>query len=125
MLKLLPRRALQSLLIFGLLILGGSAFPTDSVAQSTDELLQSDTTDAVVSVRGMACEMCAQSMKQALEDVDAIESATVRLDDQEALLTLKPGQSVTEKELRTTVTNAGYQFKGVEFSEEEDASTSE
>lgn len=123
MTTLLHRTLIQTLTVLLALTLGGLAAPSDSAAQPTDELLRADTTDAVVSVRGMACELCAQSMKQALEEVDAIEGATVRLEDQHALLTLKPNQSVTEEELRTTVTNAGYQFEKVDFSDEEDTSS--
>lgn len=111
-----PRKQLLALSL--LLTIVALAIPADGVAQSADDLVQSDTVDAVVHVRGMACEMCAQNMKQSLETVEGIESAHINLDEQNALIRWTDGTSVSSDVLRETVTNAGYEFKGVVFDDE-------
>lgn len=85
-------------------------------AQTPDQ--QETAPDAVVHVKGMACQMCARSMTNSLETLDAVEKADVKLEEQKALLTFKDGESVTEEKLRKTVEDAGYQFRKVVFPEE-------
>lgn len=76
-----------------------------------------DTADAIVQVRGMACSNCAQRMKNALEAVEGVERATVRLEKQNVVLTLNDAKIPTEKTLRETVMSAGYEFRTAAFAE--------
>lgn len=78
-----------------------------------------DTADAVVRVRGMACSACARRMKGALEDVDGVDRATVRLEEQDVLLILVEEEAPSEKTLREAVTSAGYEFRTAVFVEEQ------
>ena len=78
--------------------------------------------DATVHVKGMACQMCARSMKGALGKVEAVESADVQLDEQQVLLTFKRGQKATEQALREAVEGAGYTFRKVVFADGSDPS---
>lgn len=76
--------------------------------------------DVVLHVKGMACRMCARSMTNALEKLDAVDEVQVLLEeDQKVLLALKEGATVSEEALREAVTNAGFSFISAEFRPEE------
>lgn len=91
--------------------------------ESASEIQVPDSADAVVKVHGMACQMCAQSVKRSLEGVEDVDAAHVHLDEQRALLTLTGDHSVTENLLRTTVEKAGYEFEAVTFASETETSS--
>jgi copper chaperone CopZ len=94
--------------------LGLGLGPHTAAAQEGEGIVQvPDTADAVVRVQGMACPNCARNMRQALKGLDAVETADVKLEEQRAILTLKADRTVTEKALRTVVTEAGYRVRGV------------
>lgn len=88
---------------------------TVAAQESATDVQVPDTADAVVRVRGMACSACAQRMKSALNDVEGVHQASVLLDKQEVVLTLSEEQIPSEKTLRETVRNAGYEFRSVVF----------
>jgi copper chaperone len=103
-------------------LLVGLAFFTAAGAQAqTGEQPASEreeaSTDATVHVKGMACQMCARSMKGALGNLEAVESADVQLDEQQVLLTFKRDRKATEEALREAVEGAGYTFQKVVFAE--------
>lgn len=99
------------------------ASQTATAQNSAQTVLHSDTADAVVDIRGMACQMCAENVKRSLEDVEGINAAHVHLDEQRAVLTLTEAHSITEDRLRTTVEKAGYEFKAVKFTSEAENSS--
>ena len=108
-------------------LLVGLAFFTAAVAQAqTGEQPASErdaaSTDATVHVKGMACQMCARSMKGALGKLEAVESADVQLDEQQVLLTFKRDRKATEEALREAVEGAGYTFRKVVFADGSDPS---
>jgi copper chaperone CopZ len=98
------------------------AAATEAHAQSSSTGGGEATPDATVHVSGMACQMCARSMTNALEKLDAVEKADVQLEEQQALLTLKADKTITEEALREAVEGAGYEFRKVIFAEKTDAS---
>ena len=113
-----------SALLAGLALFAFVAAP-DALAQSSasSEAEKSEPTpDATVHVEGMACQMCARSMKNALGKLESVETADVRLDEQQVLLTFRQGQQATEEALREAVEGAGYTFRKVVFAESAGAS---
>lgn len=100
----------------------GFAVPIGGMAQSTGDLLKADSVDAVIEVRGMACEMCAQNMKRSLEGLDNVAAAHVQLDAQRALLRGGNAGLPTEDQLRESVTDAGYEFQSAVFENKEESS---
>jgi copper ion binding protein len=66
------------------------------------------TTDQTrtLSVDGMSCEHCAQSVAEALEGVDGVSQATVDLDAAEATVSLDG--NVSHSQLANAVDEAGY-----------------
>jgi copper chaperone CopZ len=97
-------------------------------SQSGHESRKPDTVieqpDVVMHVSGLACGLCAHSVTNALQKVDAVEDIQVLLeDDQRILLTLKEGAKVDEKTLREAVTSAGFEARKVVFKDTPGAST--
>ncbi len=78
-----------------------------------------DHPDVVIHVEGMACSMCARSMKNAVGKVEGVEKVEVLLEEQKVLVTLKDGQNVSEETLKEAVTGAGYVFHKAVFAEKE------
>ena len=75
-----------------------------------------ESPDAVLHVKGMACQMCARSMANQMKKLEAVDEVQVLLgDDQKVLLTLKDGATASEEALREAVTNAGLSFVSAEF----------
>lgn len=116
----------RTLLFAGLTLFTLAAVP-GAHAQSADAPSPETETapDATVQVKGMACSMCARSMRNALESVEAVERADVDLDAQQVRLTFAGKQRATEKALRDAVEGAGYTFRSVAFSENEAADTAD
>lgn len=67
------------------------------------------TTDQrrTLSVHGMSCEHCAESVVEALEGVDGVSQATVDLDAAEATVSLDG--NVSRDRLAEAVDEAGYE----------------
>lgn len=119
----LMRRSIQQLLCCLLLLtIFGVDGPIDTRAQSAEVLVRADTVDAVVEVRGLACETCAQNMKRSLEAVEGIEAAHVDLDGQHALIRRSDGGALSTERLREAVTDAGYKFRNAVYEGNEQAS---
>lgn len=67
----------------------------------------------IVKVEGMSCENCAKHVTEALEKLAGIESVNVSLKDKEAVVDYFG--SVEEKEIEEAITEAGYEYKGIEY----------
>ena len=69
--------------------------------------------EMTVQIEGMMCAHCEAHVKQALEALDGVESAAASHEQQQAVVTLKAGATVSEDALKAAVEGAGYTFKGV------------
>ena len=67
-----------------------------------------------VKITGMACGNCAQKVQGALEAVDGVERAEVRLEKGWAEVFPKAGAQVSEAALKAAVEQSGYSVSGVE-----------
>lgn len=67
----------------------------------------------IVKVEGMSCENCAKHVTEALEKLAGIESVNVSLKGKEAVVDYFG--SVEEKEIEEAITEAGYEYKGIEY----------
>lgn len=61
-----------------------------------------------LSIAGMHCQGCAQTLQRVLERLDGVHTATVSYDDRQAHLLINPNV-VTESQCRLAVKRAGYQ----------------
>ncbi len=98
------------LLVALLMGLGGVAYAQETAAPDTTQA------DAVVYMKGLSCEKCAESVSIELKRVEGVAEVKVFLETpQRALLTLKEGAEVTEEALRKAVERAGFQVERVAF----------
>lgn len=72
---------------------------------ATEKVVQHDVT---ISVSGMVCDFCAQSIKKVFGKQDSVETVDVNLDDGEILVDLKDGQKLDHDTITKLVTDAGY-----------------
>ena len=67
-----------------------------------------------VLIEGMMCSHCEMHVKKALEALPGVEKAEASHEAKKAVLTLKDGAEVSESAIKDAVTEAGYEFKGIE-----------
>lgn len=66
----------------------------------------------IVNVDGMNCNNCAKHVKNALEEINNVNSVIVNLDKKNAELTYEG--NIDEKTIENAITEAGYEFKGIQ-----------
>lgn len=64
--------------------------------------------DVLVRVAGMACPFCAYGIEKHLKALPGVQSARVNLGEGTAVLELRPGQKVSDEEIRQAVEKAGF-----------------
>jgi DNA-binding beta-propeller fold protein YncE len=70
-----------------------------------------------IKVEGLACPFCAYGMEKHLKRLDAVETVDISLKAGEAIVRLKPGQTVTEEQLRAAIRAGGFTAKEIRFTE--------
>lgn len=68
-----------------------------------------------IQVEGLACPFCAKGLEKHLKKFDAVANVSIALKEGEAVLHLKPGREVGEKELRDAVRKAGFTAGAIRF----------
>lgn len=64
--------------------------------------------DIAITVNGMVCDFCAQSVWKVFEDYEQVSTVDVDLDTGIVLVHLKPGQALDDAALEKAITYAGY-----------------
>lgn len=64
-----------------------------------------------ISIEGMMCSHCTGTVEKALNAVDGVNNVTVSLENKNAVVTVE--DTVTDKQLKEVVTNAGYKVTGI------------
>ncbi|MDP1579725.1 MAG: heavy metal-associated domain-containing protein [Candidatus Didemnitutus sp.] len=72
-------------------------------------------THVFIQVAGLSCPFCVQGLEKHLKKLDAVAGVTTSLKNGEAVLHLKPGRAVGEKELREAVKKAGFTAGQIRF----------
>ena len=67
----------------------------------------------IVSIEGMCCDHCAKRVEDRLATVKNVVSADVKLKKKIAVLRFRV--DVSDEEIRTVVTDAGYTVTGIEM----------
>lgn len=62
----------------------------------------------IVSVNGMVCSFCANSIEKKLKKQKSIKSFKVDFDSKSVEVLLKPGQSLSDKKLKKLIKSAGF-----------------
>ena len=73
----------------------------------------SELNKMIVKVDGMSCQNCAKHVTEALESVAGVKEVNVDLDNKEA--NVEFFGSVDENEISKAVSEAGYEYKGIEY----------
>ncbi len=76
---------------------------------------ETGSTHVFIKVEGLACPFCVQGLEKHLKKLDAVEGVSTSLKNGEAVLHLKPGRTVGEKELREAVKKAGFTAGQIRF----------
>lgn len=73
----------------------------------------SELNKMIVKVDGMSCQNCAKHVTEALEAVAGIKQVNVDLENKEA--NVEFFGSVDENEISKAISEAGYEYKGIEY----------
>ncbi|MCC5824241.1 MAG: heavy-metal-associated domain-containing protein [Phycisphaerales bacterium] len=71
----------------------------------------------VMSVEGLGCPMCAESIYVLLTDVDGVTDSKVNLDSGTVDVTFAEGATVSRRALTRAVTNGGFSYRGMRIKE--------
>lgn len=74
-----------------------------------------ETREAVVSVKGMMCSMCARGLETRLSKLGDAKAAKVNLDKEQAIVSFPAETKVTDKDIEKTVTDAGFNVVKIEW----------
>lgn len=70
--------------------------------------------DIAITVNGMVCDFCAQSVWKVFEEYDQVDNVDVDLDTGIVTVHLKPGQALDDATLDKAITYAGYDLVEIE-----------
>ena len=85
---------------------------TNNTKQNIKEKNMNELKKMIVNVDGMSCNNCAKHVKNALEELNQVKEVIVNLDKKNAELSYE--SEIDEKEIENAITEAGYEFKGIE-----------
>jgi copper chaperone CopZ len=93
-------QAIQSMIVMGLLV-------STSVLANTSQSIE-------VKVNGLVCAFCAQGITKAFQSNDATDEVWVSLENQLVAIALKQDQDISDDEVTSTLTDAGYDVVSIE-----------
>jgi copper chaperone CopZ len=67
-----------------------------------------------MKVNGLVCAFCARGIEKTFHKNPAVEDVVVSLEDRLVAVQTKEGTDISDQELRTTLTDAGYDIKSIE-----------
>ena len=78
-------------------------------------LVQANTIE--MKVNGLVCAFCARGIEKTFLKNPAVADVVVSLEDKLVAVQTKEGRDISDQELRTTLTDAGYDIKSIERTE--------
>ena len=69
--------------------------------------------DVTISVNGMVCDFCAQSVKKVFGKQDAVNAISVDLDSGSIIVDLKDGKTLDDSVIEQLITDAGYSITNI------------
>lgn len=67
-----------------------------------------------VSVDGMVCDFCAQSVLKVFEENKDVENIDINLDEGLVIISVKDDGTLSDEEIKEKIHYAGYDLKGIE-----------
>jgi len=96
-------------------LLAGACGATQTRADASSEVVRGS--GAILTVEGLGCPMCAESITALLSDVEGVASSKVNLENGTVDVAFKPGAAVPEASLARAVTDGGFTFRGLRAKE--------
>jgi len=90
----------------------GTAYPVG--AQQTPPNVSAQ--QIIIRVDGASCPFCAFGLEKRLGQIEGVAHVRIEMKTGEAIVTLKPGATVSEQVLRQAVTEAGFTPRELTFS---------
>lgn len=69
---------------------------------------------ATIKVNGMVCSFCAQGIKKKFSAEKSVSSVDVNLDEKWVKLSFKDGQTLSDDQIKSLISDAGYNVVSVE-----------
>ena len=66
-----------------------------------------------MKVNGLVCSFCAQGIEKTLRRNPAVSDVVVSLEDRLVAVEVKPGQDISDQDLRKALTDSGYDVKEI------------
>lgn len=67
-----------------------------------------------VKVKGMVCSFCAQGIKKKFSSLEAVSKIDVNLDDKWVKMELLDNKTLSDEEIKKSITDAGYEVVSIE-----------
>jgi copper chaperone CopZ len=97
-------------------LFAGACGSTQTVADSdVPDVIQAS--GVVMSVEGLGCPMCAESIAVSLKNVDGVTGSKVNLDDGTVDVEFAPAAEVSRSALARAVTDGGFTYRGLRVKE--------
>lgn len=111
------RAAVAALAVLGatLPLAACGSTPTRQTATDAPDLIEGP--GVVMTVEGLGCPMCAESIHVLLDNVDGVADSKVNLDDGTVDVAFEPGAAVSRRSLTAAVTDGGFSFRGMRVKE--------
>jgi copper chaperone CopZ len=104
------------LAVVSMAVLSGAGCGSTQVRETVEGDLVSGS-GAVLSVEGLGCPMCAESIDVLLKDVAGVSGSRVNLDTGTVDVSFAQGASVSRRALASAVTDGGFTLRGIEIKE--------
>jgi copper chaperone CopZ len=96
----------QFLMIFSAVLLLSAPAKAD-IAEAADR-------DVLVTVNGMVCDFCAQSLKKVFGKEDGVTGLSVDLDNQLVIIDMEDGASISDEKIAELIDWGGYDLVSIE-----------
>tara|TARA_A100001015_G_C14884447_1_gene669773 strand:+ start:603 stop:992 length:390 start_codon:yes stop_codon:yes gene_type:complete len=84
---------------------------TNSV--SSKNQLSTDSAEIIVIVDGMVCAFCAKGIETSFNNHNAVKAVKIDLENQSVLIKTKWLRSLSDKAIKTIITDAGYDLSSI------------
>ena len=68
----------------------------------------------VITVHGMVCAFCSNSLEKKLKEEDAVDQVTIDLANKKVSILFKKGKSIEDEKLKEIITASGFKFVKIE-----------
>lgn len=83
-------------------------FGTSDLILAAETSAQPSAQQIIIRVDGASCPFCAFGLEKRLGQIEGVAHVRIEMKTGEAIVTLKPGATVSEQALRQAVTEAGF-----------------